>query len=360
MPLAACRAEAASDGTIRVAIADGIRSVQVGGDGIRVTDLRGRPLLGQHAPSVSVRLANGALDLGGRRVSGARLRASDSGALRLNGREYPGVLDVLKNGHGLLVVNEVPFEEYLAGVVKAEAKETWAIEMLKAQAIAARTYAAYHRELNDAKPFHILASKAHQQYIGRVSVSSPVWQAVRATAGRVLSLGGQLFPAFYHTDSGGYTEEPRLVFTSKHMPPLRAVRSEFSGDSPYFAWNLDISLAELSRRLRKAGVSVGTIRRLEVLKRSPSLRVLRLAVHGTRRTAWLSGADFRRMLGYDTLRSTLFSVAVDGRYARFSGRGYGHGVGMDQWGAKAMAERGYTALEILRYYYPGAVPRTLR
>jgi stage II sporulation protein D len=80
-----------------------------------------------------------------------------------------------------------------------------------------------------------------------------------------------------------------------------------------------------------------------------------VTVRGTRGSARLRGNDFRRMIGYDTLRSTLFAVALDGDVAHFTGRGYGHGVGMCQWGAKGMAEQGYTARQILEYFYPGAV-----
>ena len=342
-----------ASGTIRVAVADGLKSVEVGGGAILVSDLQGQPLLAGRPAAVRVALRSGALDVEGRRVAGARLLPG-AGPLRLNGREYPGLLEVLRNGDGLVVVNELPFEEYLAGALKAEASDKWPFEILKAQAIVARTYAAYHRWLNAAKPYHILASTANQQYAGKVAETSPVWEAVRATEGQVLTLEGRLFPAFYHTDSGGHTEEPRLVFAARNMPALRAVRSEFSGASPHFAWNLDMPIGQLSELLRKGGISVGTVVRLEVIERSRSLRVLRLAVHGTRGTVRVSGADFRRILGNDTLKSTLFAVAVDGQYARFAGRGYGHGVGMDQWGAKAMAEQGYLVYQILEYYYPGA------
>ncbi|MBI2553539.1 MAG: SpoIID/LytB domain-containing protein [Candidatus Rokubacteria bacterium] len=353
-------APASASGMIRVAVADGLKSVEVGGDAVLVTDLDGQPLLTKRVPSVRVALRNGGLEVEGRRVAGARLSPSATGTLRLNGREYPGWFEVLRNGDGLVVVNELPFEHYLAGALKAEASDRWPLEMLKAQAVVARTYAAYHRWLNAAKPFHILASSANQQYAGKVAEGSPVWEAVRVTEGQVLTLEGRVFPAFYHTDSGGHTEDPRLVFAARNMPALRAVRSEFSGDSPYFVWNLDIPIGQLTELLRKGGVSVGTVVRLEVLERSPSLRVLRLTVHGTRGTVQLSGSDFRRIVGYDTLKSTLFAVAVDGQYARFAGRGYGHGVGMDQWGAKAMGEQGYRAYQILEYYYPGAALATLR
>jgi len=96
-----------------------------------------------------------------------------------------------------------------------------------------------------------------------------------------------------------------------------------------------------------------------VSERTRSLRATVVTVTGTRGTVRLRGNDFRRIVGYDVLKSTLFAVAVDGQTARFAGRGYGHGVGMCQWGSKGMAEQGYRARQILEYYYPGAVFGTL-
>jgi stage II sporulation protein D len=276
-------------------------------------------------------------------------------SLRLNGRDYPGTIEIAASGSGLAAINELPLEEYLAGAVKAEAGDRMPLEMLKAQAIAARTYAAYERQLNAAKLYHLTASTANQQYVGRVSPDSPVWTAVRQTAGQVVLWNGRLFPAFYHTDSGGYTEDPRSVFAASNMPALRPVRVEFPSASPYHRWRLDVPLAELAAQLLKAGISVGRIVALDVVDRSTSLRVSQIAIRGLAGQVVMRGNDLRRVIGYDTLKSTLFAVAVVGRVARFAGRGYGHGVGLDQWGAKAMADRGWSAERIVEYYYPGAV-----
>jgi stage II sporulation protein D len=199
----------------------------------------------------------------------------------------------------------------------------------------------------------------HQQYAGRVPDGSPLWEAVRDTTGQVILWEGELFPAFYHTDSGGYTEDPRAVFVSKNLPALKPVRSEFSSGSPYASWNLDLRLSDIGEMLRRGGIALGTVVGLEVVERSQSLRVAELVVRGTAGSARMRGADFRRLVGYDTLKSTLFAVAVDDHLAHFSGRGWGHGVGMCQWGAKGMAEQGYTAAQILSHYYSGATLATL-
>jgi stage II sporulation protein D len=307
---------------------------------------------------VRVSVVNGALEADGRRAPA--FRVTSDRPVRINGREYLGRLDVLRNGEaGLAVVNELPLEDYLVGVLRAEMNERWPQEALRAQAIVARTYAAYHRTLNAAKPYHIVASTAHQQFAGRVPATSPVWAAVQETSGQVLRWEGELFPAFYHTNSGGYTEDPRTVFAARNMPALRPVVCQLASGSPHFQWTLDVRLDELSELLRRGHVGVGAVRSIEVTERTASLRATLVTVRGSAGTQRLRGNDFRRLVGYDTLKSTLFAVAIDGDVARFSGRGYGHGVGMCQWGAKGMAEQGATARQILAFYYPGTTLATL-
>jgi len=344
---------AAAQDTIRVAVVDGARVAELSGSDIEVVDLGGGAFGAWRATVVRVVPVpgGGAVELDGRRAPAFRLRSDRP--IRLNGSEYPSPLEIVRSGDGLAVVNEVPLEDYVAGVLRAEASEKWPLEMLRAQAVVARTYAAHHRKIAAGKAFHILASTAHQLYAGRVPATSPIWGAVRETSGQVLLWEGEVFPAFYHTESGGYTEDPRMVFAARNMPALKPVRCEFSAGSPHFYWNLDLRLAELGDILKKNDVNVGAIAAVEIVERTPSLRAAVVTVHGAKGSARLRGNDFRRMIGYDTLKSTLFAVAVDAEWARFSGRGYGHGVGMCQWGAKGMAEQGYTARKILEFFYPG-------
>ena len=339
--------------TIRVAIAENTRSVEIRGLNIEVSELGCAACPRTVLRTDTVRAAAGGqgVEIGSRSASGFRL-TSDA-PIRMNGREYPATLEIVRNGEGLAIVNELRLEDYVVGVLRAETSERWPAETLRAQAIVARTYAAYLRASSGTKPYHIVATTAHQVYAGHVPASSPIWDAVRDTAGQVLLWDGELFPAFYHSTSGGYTEDPRSVFAARNMPALKPVRDEFSGAAPHFYWSLDLKLTDLSSILRRNGSDVGTVTAIEVTERTQSLRVASLAVHGTRGSARLRGNDFRRMVGYETIKSTLFAVALDGSVARFSGRGYGHGVGMSQWGAKGMAELGYTAEKILEYYYPG-------
>jgi stage II sporulation protein D len=346
---------------IRVAVVESARTLELRGTDIEVRELGACPVCpagpSRRTPIVRATSVPGGVELDGVRAAAFRLESAYP--VRFNGREYPAALEIVRNGDGLALVNELPLEEYLVGVLRAEAGEKWPLEALRAQAIAARTYAAYHRTISGARPYHIVASTAHQQYFGLVPPTSPIWGAVRETSGQVLRWEGELFPAFYHTESGGYTEDPRTVFAARNMPGLKPVRCEFSAGSPHFYWTLDVRLTDLADTLRRHDINVGTVTGIEVTERTPSLRAALVAVHGTRGSVRLRGNDFRRMLGYDTFKSTLFAVAVDAQTARFSGRGYGHGVGMCQWGAKGMAEQGYTSHQILKFFYPGTVLGTL-
>src|SRR3989454_2161741 len=204
--------------------------------------------------------------------------------------------------------------------------------MLRAQAIVARTYAAYHRILNALKPYHIVASTVHQAYVGLVPSSSPVWDGVRDTRDQVLLWERGLFPAFYHSTSGGYTEDPRTVFAARNMPALKAVRDEFSTGAPYYAWSLDLRLADLSEILRRNGVNIGWVKAVEVTERTPSLRVSALTVHGTRGRAPLRANHLRPMGGHEMVQTTPLAVAVGRTPAALGGRGYRHGVGAAPWG----------------------------
>ncbi len=151
-----------------------------------------------------------------------------------------------------------------------------------------------------------MSGNQDQNYAGLAVEGSPAREAARTTAGQVLTWQGRVFPTFYHSDSGGFTEAPQSVFSGDGIPPLDGVRDEFSMESPNYTWAVTIPLGVIGERLRRGGVDVGQVTRLVILERSPSFRVARMAVEHSRGTATLRGADFRRFIGYDVLKSTLF------------------------------------------------------
>ena len=350
---------------VRIALAEGARHVEIGVVGsVTVVDpAAGRVLFSLPGPRILRVVPSGSgLDVvGGRRIDLPRLRVeAQRGPLRVGTREYAGTLEIWRQGEGLLLVNELPLEEYVAGTVRGEASERWPAEALRALAVAARTYAVFQQGRAVGKAFHVVAGNQDQNFTGSTSPGSPAREAARATAGQVLTWQGRVFPTFYHSDSGGFTEAAQSVFSGDGVPPLEGVRDEFSTESPNYTWTVTVPLTVIGERLRRGGLEVGQVTRVTVLERSPSFRVTRLAVEHSRGTVTLRGADFRRLIGYDALKSTLFvPVAQDG-VVRFEGRGWGHGVGLSQFGAKGMADRGYTYPQILEHYYPGTVLATLR
>jgi stage II sporulation protein D len=350
---------------VRIALADGVRHVEIGvADAVTVLDpAAGRVLFSLPGPRILRVVPSGpGLDVvGARRVDLPRLRLEvRRGPLRVGTRDYGGALEIWRQGDALLVVNELSMEEYVAGTVRGEASERWPLEALRALAVVARTYAVFQQGRAAGKAFHVVAGNQDQNFAGLAAEGSPAREAARTTAGQVLTWQGRVFPTFYHSDSGGFTEAAQSVFSGDGVPPLEGVRDEFSMESPNYTWTVTLPLTVIAERLRRGGVEVGQVSRVTVLERSPSFRVARLAVEHSRGTATLRGADFRRLIGYDALKSTLFvPVAQDG-VVRFEGRGWGHGVGLSQFGAKGMADRGYLYPQILEHYYPGTALATLR
>jgi stage II sporulation protein D len=348
---------AAAAGPMRVALGENLPAVEVGAaEAVNVTDVMARRRLFTLPGGQVIRVApvRQALSIGGKPVATLAVRLeARRGPLRIGSRDYGGALELWRIGEGLTLINAVPLEEYVAGTVRAETSERWPAESLRAMAVVARTYAAFLQGRNAGKAFHLKASNQDQNYAGRVT-EGPAWDAARATAGQVLTWQGTVFPAFYHSDSGGFTEAAQAIFSGEGIPPLPGIRDEFSMESPNYTWALSLPLATVAERLRQGGLNVGQITGLTVLERSPSFRVARLAVEHSKGSTTLRGVDFRRLVGYDVLKSTLFVPVIEKGAVRFEGRGWGHGAGLSQFGAKGMADRGYGYPQILSHYYPGA------
>ncbi len=291
------------------------------------------------------------------------LAESPVGPLTVNGRKYRDKLRIIPGpGRDVWVINELPLEEYLVGLINFEISSQWPMEALKAQVVAARTYAFYQRGNRTGEMYDVDSGVNDQVYggVGREDFRSR--RAVQETRGELILHQGNPIFAVYSSWCGGKTEDGENMWRGT-FPYLRTVECNYCLDSPHFLWNYSLDGVRLGTAL--VGDSVGspeTLREgsatpgsrflgLQIDERSQSRRVLRLTVQ-TERDRWqISGKDFRRLLGYDLLRSTNFVVAEkDGAY-QFSGLGWGHGVGLCQWGARGMAEAGKDYASILKYYY---------
>ena len=279
---------------IRIALGDGLRHVEIGvADTLTVSDpAAGRVLFSVPGPRILRVIPAGAgLDVvGARRVDLTRIRLETRrGPLRVGTRDYIGALEIWRQPEGLLLVNEVPMEEYIGGTVRGEASERWPAEALRALAVAARTYAVFQQGRAAGRAYHVVASNQDQNFAGWAIEGSPAREAARMTAGQVLTWQGRVFPTFYHSDSGGFTEAAQSVFSGDGVPPLEGVRDEFSMESPNYTWTVTLPLTVIGERLRRGGIEVGQVTRLTVLERSPSFRVARLAVEHSARDGYPPG-----------------------------------------------------------------------
>ncbi len=294
---------------------------------------------------------------GGKRI---RIVAGGEEPLRLaersRPRAYRGELEVTSSrSGGLLVVDCVPLESYLRGVVAAEMESSAPMEALRAQAVAARTYAVKNLGHCQSRGYDLSDTTDSQVYDGVAAEHDSTDQAVRDTAGLVLERGGTLCQADYYADCGGVTAPGS---EEDDYPPSVMDGPEGGGEycaaGPHHTWTLRVSAEALAH---VAGRKVGRLTDVKVVERDSSGRAQTVELAGSQGARRVPGAKLRAALGYARLRSTLFSVARDGDDYVFAGRGFGHGHGMCQCGAVGMAGAPYnrTYRQILAHYFPGAV-----
>jgi stage II sporulation protein D len=199
------------------------------------------------------------------------------------------------------------------------------------------------------------SSVADQAYKGSDAWSIAANRAIDATKGEILTFREKVFPAYFHSESGGRTTTIPYVWPKKeNFEVIESVKDPYSVYSPYQNWQSRLSPWEISEAFRKAGYNFGEIRTLQILKRDPTGRAILINIIGSPAIKSFNGNDFRLILGWKNLKSTWFDLSFqDGKFV-FTGHGFGHGVGMSQWGAKAMAEKGYNYRQILKFYFPKA------
>lgn len=283
---------------------------------------------------------------------GNKVQISSNSFIKVNGRRYRGVIFIIQKSLILEIINELPLEEYLYGVIKAEINSTWKESAVMAQAIAARSYAL--KKIRDAPgaDYHLSSTNIDQIYRGYEAEDLLAKSAVDKTHGMVITYNGKLAEVYYHNCSGGYITSSKDVW-GKELPYLKAKPDEFSTENPYYKWQYRVKTKDLEEILRKKRLSVKEVYEIEVISRDESERVKELKIKYNGGIKSLQGKDFRRLVGWSKIKSTLFWVKREGDSFVFTGRGNGHGVGMSQWGAKKMAEQGYSCKEILEFYYPG-------
>jgi stage II sporulation protein D len=268
-------------------------------------------------------------------------------AVEVGGRSYRGSLRVLARDGVLHVVNAVDVESYLQSVVAKEAYPGWPAAALQAQAIAARSYAMAKMERTSDRHYDVKSTTADQVYMGLDIEADGPTAAVDATRGQVLRLGGRVLVAYFHACCGGHTTDARFG-VGDLTSPLGGVPCGACTECPHYEWSVRIAPSELGRRL-----GVADLKGIRIQSRGEHGRVRSVVL--LRRVGQKLAMDGARFRSQARLRSTRFDAKADGDDFLFEGRGFGHGVGLCQWGAKGLADRGQTTEQILSRYYPDAV-----
>ncbi|MEA5551738.1 SpoIID/LytB domain-containing protein [Anabaena cylindrica UHCC 0172] len=332
---------------LRVAIERGVNQVKVGASTTAIVkDSTGRTL-GQ-LPTMSSYAAQsvpGGVALDKWQSGLFWIEPTGKGFVYIGDRWFRGRTLVIPTEKGLTAVNWVDLEEYLYSVIGGEMDSSWPPEALKAQAIAARTYALYEREKQRNNPVYDLGDSPDrwQIYKGVSSESSNTYTAVDNTAGKVLTHSNKIILSVFHACSGGHTENVEDVWGNT-LPYLRAVE-DFDQGVKGCSWVKTFSPAEISARIS----GIGNIKEMIAESFSPFRSVKTLKIVGDQGTKVLKGEEVRTAL---RLKSTRFTVSkgANGGFV-LQGLGYGHGLGMSQWGAYNLAQRGASYLQILGHYY---------
>jgi stage II sporulation protein D len=332
---------------LRIAVKQNVKQIQVGSStNAIVTDAAGRQL-GQISGMNSFTATGNSRGVSLKQWQAGELviNPQDNGYVWIGDRWYRGKTRLINQNGQILAVNNVDLEEYLYSVVGAEAIPSWPQEALKAQAVAARTYALHLKSKSGSKLFDLDTSTATQVYKGLQSEYSTTHEAVSATSGQIMTYNNVPILAVFHSSSGGHTENVEDIW-SQRLAYLRGV-ADYDQLAPVYQWNTSVSRNDLSRRIG----GVGNVRSLIPQKTTPQGRVLSVKVVGDRGNKVVTGSTLREALN---LRSTLFNISGNGNTFQISGRGFGHGIGLSQWGAYGLAQQGANYQQILSHYYQSA------
>ncbi len=367
-------------------------------DGLRT----GETVLGE---TVTAKIEGGVIniyDATGENIlaSGEELFITSEGDLmKIGEKKYRGGAVIRKNGEAFDVINKVDIEEYLYGVVSKEMSPSWNTEALKAQAIVARTMVfSSLKDKHSDLGFELCATTNCQVYGGYEAEHENTNRAVNETAGLIVKYNGEAAKTFYSAGNGGYTERAENVWGGS-IPYLVTMKDSYekTDEISSLTWTLEVTPSEIAEGIKKYGGDVGQVTNMRIKEASESGRIIELEVTGTDGSFILTKEKTRTFLG---LRSQLYTIsggtseiyALDGEGKKqtagnkviggdgkiteqkssyvidmegispivsgsdsftLTGRGYGHGIGMSQWGAKAMGDEGKTAAEILGFYFPG-------
>lgn len=365
-PLSPSRAAADDAVILRVAVEIDVTRMIIGASSdASVSDLSGKRLLTlEGRKPASVRANKNRLALRGISAQAVWIDPGPNQLIYINRQWYRGRMLLVAKGNRITAVNYVDLEHYLYSVLGCEMSGKWPLEALKAQAVAARTYALHKRAqaIADKQIYDLGSTAKWQVYRGVTSEAPKTRRATRETSSLVMTSGGKPILAAYHSSSGGHTEGVEHIWGGKKLSYLSAV-PDYDHKAPVYRWTLRYTPTKLASAL---GLSrIGPISHIKILDATPHGHVNSVLFTGSHGSATLSGRSIKSSL---SLRSTRIRFGASTTKTKLpsgntvstiseiiiEGFGFGHGVGMSQFGAKSLAEHGYTFAQILAHYYRGA------
>ena len=316
---------------MRIAIGSEVKAAKLAGAQLLLGEDDEDAVFSSVPGEVTVTRQGAALYIDGTPAGRRAVRFRTGGAIDVNGTRVRGDVVALLGKDGVQLVNVLALEDYLAGVLGSEMPKSFPPEALKAQAIAARTYALHKKLEQYGQPFHLGSSVISQVYGGLKSEDPRTREAVDATRGMVLTYQLQPAEAYFHASCGGKTENG-VEALGRELPYLKAVSCPCA-KLPQAEWKLELG------------------QKVQVLARSATGRATKVQLDGRA----VDAVSFRERIGYSKVKSLWFDV----KGTTLEGHGFGHGAGMCQWGAKVLAEQGMSFREILSHYYVGTELQTL-
>lgn len=307
------------------------------------------------AGKVAVQL-NGKKVLIKNKVYSLPLKVTSSSFIIVNKKIYRGSIIIRLSSKGKLnIINEVDIEDYLKGILPKEASSDWPIEALKSQAVISRSYVLKNLAKHSKDGFDVCSTVHCQVYGGASAETKKCNEAVVKTFGEVVVYDKKIAQTLFHSSCGGHTEDPKYVWgwTTKTPPYLKGIKDKYCKKNPNQNWTCTLKESVIREKLIKAGYKTGKIKSIKFQGKTPGLAKENVIIKHSKGTLKLNSYKFRTTVDPWKIKSTMISSSKkSGDSFIFKGNGWGHKVGLCQWGSKFMADKGYSYKKILKYYYP--------
>jgi stage II sporulation protein D len=283
-----------------------------------------------------------------------------NGIIFVNFKPYRGCLILKESGDKVNVINILNIEDYIRGVLPVEVEVSWGIEALKTQAVISRTYAIANLNRHSFQGFDLCSTTHCQVYKGLGVEAHSSNQAILEVQNEILTYVEKPAQTVFHENCGGHTEDPKYVWNWNNTPSyLKGVKCGYCYDAPRAKWNQVLDVDFISKKLEEN--KIGKIKDIKIKGKTPTGAAKKIEILHSDGKLLLNAYQFRIAIDAQQIKSVTFDSITklnDDKFY-FKGRGCGHKVGLCQWGARGMCEKGKTYKKILSHFYPGTKIETV-